>query len=155
MPLPQRRMRRRTIALRCCSRSPCCCRAPALAAEGDAPVVLTVGTTQDLDASNPFNTELVVGYEAFQLTYSLLTEFDKDAQPAPGFSDSWERSADDRSRSTSGTGCCGLTGTPATSADVCYSWGLALGGDRRRVEHRLGLSRPRAFRRGRDEGRMP
>ena len=56
--------------------------APASAAD---PVVLTVGTTQDLEASNPFNTELVVGYEAFELTYSLLVDFDKDAHPAPGY----------------------------------------------------------------------
>src|SRR5688500_14443050 len=55
------------------------------------PVTLTVGTTQDLDASTPFNTELVVGYEVFQLTYNLLTEFDKDTNPAEGFADSWER----------------------------------------------------------------
>ena len=33
------------------------CRAPAIAVEGDEPVVLRVGTTQDLDASNPFNTD--------------------------------------------------------------------------------------------------
>ena len=65
--------------------------APVSAAD---PVTLTAGTTQDLDASNPFNTELVVGYEAFELTYSLLVDFDKDAHPAPGFADSWERSAD-------------------------------------------------------------
>ena len=51
---------------------------PAAAAD---PVVIQVGTTQDLDATNPFNTELVSGYEAFQLTYNLLTEFDKDAKP--------------------------------------------------------------------------
>ena len=57
--------------------------APAIAAEGDEPVVLTVGTTQDLDATNPFNTELVVGYEAFQLTYNLLTEFDNEPRRRP------------------------------------------------------------------------
>jgi hypothetical protein len=56
--------------------------APAAAAD---PVVLTVGTTQDLDASNPFNTALVSGYEVFQQTYDLLVEFDKDAKPAPGY----------------------------------------------------------------------
>ena len=49
--------------------------APAAAAD---PVVLTVGTTQDLDATNPFNTYLVVGFEAFQLTYDLLTNFNLD-----------------------------------------------------------------------------
>jgi ABC-type transport system substrate-binding protein len=58
------------------------------------PVVLRVGTTQDLDATNPFNTYLVVGYEVFQLTYNLLTDFDKDAKPAPGFAESWTREPD-------------------------------------------------------------
>ena len=88
--------------------------APVSAAD---PVVLTVGTTQDLDASNPFNTELVVGYEAFELTYSLLVDFDKDAHPAPGFADSWERSAD-RVTFKIGEGRKWSDGEPATSADV-------------------------------------
>jgi peptide/nickel transport system substrate-binding protein len=96
--------------------------APVSAAD---PVTLTAGTTQDLDASNPFNTELVVGYEAFELTYSLLVDFDKDAHPAPGFADSWERSAD-RVTFKIGAGRKWSDGEPATSADVCYSWGLAL-----------------------------
>jgi peptide/nickel transport system substrate-binding protein len=95
---------------------------PAAAAD---PVVLTVGTTQDLDASNPFNTELVVGYEAFQLTYNLLTEFDKDAHAAPGFSDTWER-ADDRVTFHIRDGMQWSDGEAATSKDVCYSWGLAM-----------------------------
>jgi peptide/nickel transport system substrate-binding protein len=89
------------------------------------PVVLTVGGTQDLDASNPFNTELVVGYEAFALTYSLLVDFDKDAHPAPGFADSWERTAD-RVTFKIGEGRKWSDGEPATSEDACYSWGLAL-----------------------------
>lgn len=89
------------------------------------PVVLTVGTTQDLDASNPFNTALVSGYEAFQLTYSLLTDFDKDAHPAPGFADKWERSAD-RVTFHIPDGIKFSDGTPATSKDVCFSWGLAM-----------------------------
>lgn len=88
-------------------------------------VVLTVGTTQDLDASNPFNTELVVGYEAFELTYSLLVDFDKDAHPAPGFADTWERSAD-RVTFHIGDDRKWSDGEPATSADACFSWGLAL-----------------------------
>ncbi|MHB8958531.1 MAG: ABC transporter substrate-binding protein [Candidatus Limnocylindrales bacterium] len=95
---------------------------PAVAAD---PVVLRVGTTQDLDSTNPFNTILVVGYEAFQLTYNLLTEFDKDAHPAPGFSDSWTR-ASDRVTFHIRSGMQWSDGTPATSADVCYSWGLAM-----------------------------
>lgn len=89
------------------------------------PVVLTVGTTQDLDSSNPFNTELVVGYEAFELTYSLLVDFDKDALPGPGFADTWERSAD-RVTFKIGADRKWSDGEPATSADACFSWGLAL-----------------------------
>src|SRR3954468_216285 len=96
--------------------------APAAAAD---PVILTVGTTQDLDASNPFNTALVSGYEAFQLTYNLLTEFDKDAKPAPGYADSWQR-APDKVTFHVRDGMKFSDGTPATSKDVCFSWGLAM-----------------------------
>ena len=96
--------------------------APAAAAD---PVVLTVGTTQDLDATNPFNTYLVVGYEAFQLTYDLLTNFNLDTSPGPGFSDTWERSADKVTYHIR-DGMKWSDGEAATSQDVCYSWGLAM-----------------------------
>ena len=97
----------------------------AIPATAQSPVVLQVGTTQDLDSTNPFNTELVVGYEAFQLTYNLLVEFDKDAHPSEGFADSWERSAD-RVTFHIRDGMTWSDGKPATSKDVCYSWGLAM-----------------------------
>jgi peptide/nickel transport system substrate-binding protein len=97
----------------------------ALPAAAQSPVVLQVGTTQDLDATNPFNTELVVGYEAFQLTYNLLVEFDKEAHPAPGYADTWER-ADDRVTFHIRDGMTWSDGKPATAKDVCYSWGLAM-----------------------------
>ncbi len=96
--------------------------APAAAAD---PVVLRVGTTQDLDSTNPWNTLLVVGYEAFQLTYNLLVDFDKDAHPAPGFADSWERSPDKVTFHIR-DGMQWSDGTSATSDDVCFSWGLAM-----------------------------
>jgi peptide/nickel transport system substrate-binding protein len=96
--------------------------APAIAAD---PVVIRAGTTQDLDASNPFNTYLVSGYEAFQLTYNLLVEFDKDAKPAAGFADTWQRKADNVTFHIR-DGMKWSDGQPATSKDVCYSWGLAL-----------------------------
>jgi peptide/nickel transport system substrate-binding protein len=95
---------------------------PAIAA---GPVVLTVGTTQDLDASNPFNTALVSGYEVFQLTYDLLVEFDQTTKPAPGYADSWERAADKVTFHIR-DGMKFSDGTPATSKDVCFSWGLAM-----------------------------
>ncbi len=96
--------------------------APVAAAD---PVVLTVGTTQDLDSTNPFNTYLVVGYEAFQLTYDLLTNFAQDTSPGPGFANSWERSPDKVTYHIR-DGMKWSDGTPATSQDVCFSWGLAM-----------------------------
>ena len=98
---------------------------PAIAVEGGEPVVLRVATTQDLDASNPFNTELVVGYEAFQLTYDLLVNFDKDAKPGPGFADTWERSPD-RVTFHIRENMKWSDGEVADSADACFSWGLAM-----------------------------
>lgn len=96
--------------------------APVAAAD---PVVLTVGGTQDLDSSNPFNTELVVGYEAFQLTYNLLTEFNEDTSPAPGYADTWERSPDKVTFHIR-DGMKWSDGEPATSEDACFTWGMAM-----------------------------
>jgi peptide/nickel transport system substrate-binding protein len=84
-----------------------------------------VGTTQDLLVSNPWNSTLVVDYEAFQLTYDLLLNFDKDAKPGPGFADSWERDAEKVTFHIR-DGMKWSDGEPATSADVCFSWGLAM-----------------------------
>lgn len=96
--------------------------APVAAAD---PVVLRVATTQDLGVTNPWNSTLVVDYEAFQLTYDLLLNFDKDAKPGPGFADEWTRSPDKVTFHIR-DGMKWSDGTPATSEDVCFSWGLAL-----------------------------
>jgi peptide/nickel transport system substrate-binding protein len=91
------------------------------------PVVLRVGTTQDLDSLNPFATLLVVGYEAFQLNYNLLVDFGPDLEPAPGFADKWERNADGHGWTFHiRDGMKWSDGQAATSADVCFSWQLAL-----------------------------
>jgi peptide/nickel transport system substrate-binding protein len=89
------------------------------------PVVIRVGTTQDVDASNPYQTALVSGYEAFQLTYNLLVDFGANLEPVPGYADSWERAAD-RVTFHIRTGMKWSDGQPATSADACFSWQLAL-----------------------------
>jgi peptide/nickel transport system substrate-binding protein len=99
--------------------------APARAAE--EPLVLRVGTVQDLDSTNPYQTLLVVGYEVFQLTYNLLVDFGPNLEPVPGFAESWARAAD----GTSWTfkfrdGLKWSDGTPATAQDACYSWQLAV-----------------------------
>ncbi len=97
---------------------------PAVAAD---PLVLRVGTTQDVDSLNPYQTALVSGYEAFLLSYNLLVDFGPDLQPIPGFADSWERAADGHSwRFHIRTGMQWSDGQPATAQDVCFSFGLAV-----------------------------
>ena len=98
--------------------------APVAAAD---PVVLRVGTTQDLDSLNPYATLLVVGYEAFQLNFNLLVDFGPDLEPAPGFADTWQRSADGHSWTFHiRDGMKWSDGEPATSADACFSWQFAI-----------------------------
>ena len=89
------------------------------------PVVLHVGTTQDLDSINPYNTALVVGYEAFALTYNLLVDFGENAEPVPGFADTWARSSDGHSvKFHIRTGMKWSDGQPANAQDACFSWQL-------------------------------
>ena len=109
----------------------------AVPARAANPLILRVGTTQDLDSLNPYQTLLVSGYEVFQLTYNLLVDFGPNLEPVPGFADSWTRAADGKSWTFHiRTGMKWSDGQPATSADACFSWGLAVDGDQRRREHR-------------------
>jgi len=96
--------------------------APTAAAD---PVVLRVGTVQDNDSLNPYATLLVVGYEAFQLSYNLITDFGNDLEPVPGFAESWER-APDRVTFKIREGMKWSDGEPATAEDACFSWQLGL-----------------------------
>ena len=101
--------------------------ASALPARAANPLVLRVGTTQDLDSLNPYQTLLYSGYEAFQLTYNLLVDFGPNLEPVPGFADSWDRAADGKSWTFHiRTGMKWSDGQPATSADACFSWGLGV-----------------------------
>ena len=98
--------------------------APTAAAD---PVVLRVGLTQTLDSVNPYGTALVSGYEVFGLSYDLLVGFGPNAEPAPGFADKWERAADGKSWTFHiRTGMKWSDGTPATSADACFSYQINL-----------------------------
>lgn len=97
---------------------------PAVAAD---PVVLRVGTVQDLDSLNPYGTALEVGYEAYLLTYDLLVQFGPDIEPSPGFADSWKRAADGHSWTFHiRQGMKWSDGQPATAADACFSFQLDL-----------------------------
>src|SRR5262245_8757856 len=81
------------------------------AATAADPVVLRVGTVQSLDSINPYLTEYYIGYEIFGLTYDLLVGYGPNAEPAPGFADSWTQSAD------------GLTWTMKIKPDMKWSDG--------------------------------
>jgi hypothetical protein len=68
---------------------------PAASPVGAAdPVVLRVGTVQDLDAMNPYLTEYYVGWEVFGLNYQGLVDFGLNARTAtPGRSRSTRTSS--------------------------------------------------------------
>ena len=98
--------------------------APATAAD---PAVLRVGTTQDLDAMNPFQTALVVGWEAFSLNYEFLNEFDQNLGPTPGYADSWTVSDDGLTYTyTIDPNKKWSDGEPATSEDVRWTFQFIL-----------------------------
>ena len=96
---------------------------PAAAAD---PVVIQVGTTQDLDATNPFNTALVVGYEVVPAHLQPAHRVRQGRRsPGPGSPTRWERSPDKVTFHIR-DGMQWSDGTPATAKDVCFSWGLAM-----------------------------
>jgi peptide/nickel transport system substrate-binding protein len=97
------------------------------AARAADPLILRVGTTQDLDSLNPYNTALVVGYEAFQLSYDALVTFGNDLSPVGAYADKWTRAADGHSWTFHiRDNMKWSDGQPATSADACFSWQLDL-----------------------------
>jgi peptide/nickel transport system substrate-binding protein len=96
---------------------------PAPAADDDE-VVLTIGTSQDVDSMNPYAGVVLSAYEVWNMQYSFLTQMSADTMdPIPDIATSWERSED------------GLTwtyhlrddvkwsdGKPLTSEDVAYTF---------------------------------
>lgn len=98
--------------------------APVAAAD---PLQLKTGTDQDLQVLNPFSSILVVDFEVFTLNYDLLVNFGPDIEPAPGFADKWEVSADGLTWTFHiRDGMKWSDGTPATSADALYTYQLIL-----------------------------
>ena len=111
------------------------------------------GTTQDLDSLNPYSTILVVGYEAFGLTYNYMI-------------DSARTSSRSRASPTSGSGRPTVIswtfhirdgmkwsdGEPATSADACFSWQLGVDAIKNEASLGAGYLEPYDVGRGRDRG---
>ena len=99
--------------------------APVGAAD-DPALVLRVGTIQDLDSMNPWNTALTTGYEAFTLNYDLLVGFGPNLEPVPGFAESWSRTAAPDGTSFTWTfkmrdGMKWSDGEPATAEDARWT----------------------------------
>jgi peptide/nickel transport system substrate-binding protein len=98
--------------------------APAAAAD---PVILKVGTIESLRSLNPYQVAYFPDYETFQLNFQLLVDFGPKLQPVPGFADKWERAADGKSwKFHIPAGMKWSDGTPASSADACFSFGLVV-----------------------------
>ena len=100
------------------------------------PVVFRAGTTQDFDASNPYQAALVSTYEAFELTWNLMVDFGPNLEPVPGYAESWDR-APDKVTFHIRPGMKWSDGQPATSDDACFSWQLAL--DAAKDESNVGI----------------
>ena len=89
--------------------------------------VLNLGVLQSLDSMNPYGTALVVGYEVFELNFQQMVGFGSDLEPVPDFASSFERAADKHSWTFKfRPDMKWWDGQPATSADACFSWQLAL-----------------------------
>ena len=58
------------------------------------PLILRIGTDQDLETLNPWQSITVADYEIFQIQYELLVSYDINLEAAPGFAESWESSTD-------------------------------------------------------------
>ncbi|HSS36691.1 MAG TPA: ABC transporter substrate-binding protein, partial [Patescibacteria group bacterium] len=88
---------------------------------------LRLGTTQAMDATNPYQATLVESYESFELTWDQLVGFGPNLDPIPAFATSWERAADGKSWTFKFRPDLKWSdGQPATSADACFSWQLNL-----------------------------
>ena len=108
--------------------------APATAAD---PNVLKIGTTQDLDSLNPYQTALLVGYEIFTLNYDMLVGFGPNNETVAGYADSWTQSADGLTWTFKiRSGMKWSDGQPATAEDA--AWTLQYYLDAQKAEVSLG-----------------
>ena len=138
MPLPTRIRARSGRALTAVGLVAALLLPAAVPVSAQADRVLRVGTTQSLDSMNPYQTALVVGYEAFGLTYDLLVGFGPNIEPIPGFAESWERAADGKSWTFKiRPGMLWSDGKPATAQDACFSYQINL--DAIAAESNVGL----------------
>jgi peptide/nickel transport system substrate-binding protein len=91
------------------------------------PLVLTVGTDQDLETLNPWQSITVADYEIFQIQYELLMGYDINLETAPGFAESFEASTDKKTYTFHiRPDMKWSDGEPATCDDALYTYQFAL-----------------------------
>jgi peptide/nickel transport system substrate-binding protein len=97
---------------------------PAAAAD---PVVIRVGTDQDLQVLNPWHSVTVADYEVFTLNYDLLVGFGQSLEPVPGFAESWSDSEDSTTHTFNIRQNMNWSdGEPATCEDARWTYQLVL-----------------------------
>jgi peptide/nickel transport system substrate-binding protein len=100
---------------------------PSTASAQSGELVLNVGTDQKLRVLNPWYSVTVADYEIFQIQYDLLVSFDINLQPAPGFADRWESSADGQTHTFHvREGMLWSDGEPATCEDARWTYQFVL-----------------------------
>ena len=93
------------------------------ASAGEDELVLRMGTTFDLDNTNPFIGYSATAYEAFHLTYSFLVGRGTDLQPRPELATSWSVSDDGLTWTFDlRSGVKWSDGEPFSSEDVAFTY---------------------------------
>jgi len=93
----------------------------------DEPLVLRVGTDQDLQVLNPWSSVTFADYEAFQLNYDTLVSWGQNFEPIPGFAESWTPSADGLTWTFKiRPGMTWSDGSPATCEDARFTYQTVL-----------------------------
>jgi peptide/nickel transport system substrate-binding protein len=95
-----------------------------------APVVFTVGMTEDIDSATPFTGIAAVSYEIFQMEYPTLTEYSADDfSTVPGLAESWKESPDHTTWTYKiRAGLKWSDGVPMTAKDAAYTFNRVMTG---------------------------
>jgi peptide/nickel transport system substrate-binding protein len=105
--------------------------APTLVGAGGAKaaddLILKIGSDQKFETLNPWFSITYADYEIFQVQYELLVGFDNKLEPAPGFADRWESSADKTTHTFHiREGMKWSDGQPATCDDAAFTYNFVL-----------------------------
>ena len=93
----------------------------------DAPAVMRIGVTVEVDSLSPLISYSQAGYEVFMLLYDSLVMLDEELEPMPGLATEWELSDDEEAWTFYlRDDVTWHDGEPFTSADVKFTYELLL-----------------------------